>query len=137
MSDVKLEELVQTYLTIRNERNTLKHAFEVKDDELKGDLEKLEQAMLSYCNDINADSIRTGSGTVIKSIKETFICNDWDNFKSYILDNQALDLLQQRISDSNLKEFLSTRQSEGLPPGISTMREVKVTVRKPSSRAAT
>ena len=35
----------------------------------------------------------------------------------------------------NLKEFLSTRQSDGLPPGISTMREVKVAVRKPSSRA--
>jgi hypothetical protein len=135
MSDVKLEELVQTYLTIRTERNTLKNAFDTKDADLKDDLEKLEQAMLSYCNEINADSIRTGSGTVIKSIKETFICNDWDNFKSYILDNQALDLLQQRISDSNLKEFLSTRQSDGLPPGISTMREVKVTVRKPSSRA--
>lgn len=137
MSEVKLEELVQSYLTIRDERYKLKHEYESKDAEIKSDLEKLEQAMLSYCNDINADSIRTGSGTVIKSIKETFICNDWDNFKSYILDNQALDLLQQRISDGNLKEFLSTRQSEGLPPGISTMREVKVTVRKPSSRAAT
>ena len=60
--------------------------------------------------------------------------NDWDNFKQYILENQALDLLQQRISDSNLKEFLSTRQDEGLPPGISSLREFGITVRKPTSK---
>ena len=30
------------------------------------------------------------------------------------------------------KEFLSNREDEGLPPGISTMREFKITVRKPT-----
>ena len=134
MSDVKLEELVQTYLTIRTERNTLKNAFDTKDAELKDDLEKLEQAMLSYCNEINADSIRTGSGTIIKSLKETYTCGDWDNFKQFVVDNNALDLLQQRISQTNFKEFMSTRQDEGLPPGISTLREFAITVRKPTSK---
>jgi hypothetical protein len=135
MSDMKLDDLVTTYLTIRTERNTLKNQFELKDAELKADLEELERAMMLACNEINADSIRTGSGTIIKSLKENYVCSDWDNFKQFVVDNNALDLLQQRISDSNLKEFLSTRQGDGLPPGISTMREVKVTVRKPSSRA--
>ena len=135
MSDVKLEELVQTYLTIRTERNTLKNAFDTKDAELKDDLEKLEQAMLSYCNEINADSIRTGSGTIIKSLKETYTCGDWDNFKQYVVENNALDLLQQRISQANFKEFMTTRQDEGLPPGISTLREFGITVRKPTSKS--
>ena len=98
---------------------------------------QLEQVMLGACNDINADSIRTGSGTIIKSLKETYTCGDWDNFKQFVVDNNALDLLQQRISQTNFKEFMSTRQEEGLPPGISTLREVSITVRKPSSRAAT
>jgi hypothetical protein len=62
MSDMKLDDLVTTYLTIRNERNTLKNQWETKDAELKTDLEQLEQAMLIACNEINADSIRTGSG---------------------------------------------------------------------------
>lgn len=134
MSEVKLEELVQSYLTIRDERYKLKHEYESKDAEIKGDLEKLEQAMLSYCNDINADSIRTGSGTIIKSLKETYTCGDWDNFKQFVVENNALDLLQQRISQTNFKEFMSTRQEEGLPPGISAMREVSITVRKPTSK---
>jgi hypothetical protein len=133
--DMKLDDLVTTYLTIRTERNTLKNQWEIRDAELKADLEQLEQAMLVACNAINADSIRTGSGTIIKSLKETYTCGDWDNFKQYVVDNNALDLLQQRISQTNFKEFMSTRQDEGLPPGISTLREVAITVRKPTSKS--
>lgn len=134
MSDVKLDDLVTTYLTIRTERNTLKNQWEIRDSELKADLDELERAMLVACNEINADSIRTGSGTIIKSLKETYTCGDWDNFKQYVVENNALDLLQQRISQTNFKEFMSTRQEEGLPPGISTLREVSITVRKPTSK---
>jgi hypothetical protein len=133
--DMKLDDLVTTYLTIRTERNTLKNQWEIRDAELKADLEQLEQAMLVACNAINADSIRTGSGTIIKSLKETYTCGDWDNFKQYVVENNALDLLQQRISQTNFKEFMSTRQDEGLPPGISTLREVSITVRKPTSKS--
>jgi hypothetical protein len=135
MSDMKLDDLVTTYLTIRTERNTLKNQWEIRDSELKADLEELERAMLIACNEINADSIRTGSGTIIKSLKETYTCGDWDNFKQFVVDNNALDLLQQRISQTNFKEFMSTRQDEGLPPGISTLREVSITVRKPTSKS--
>ena len=135
MSDVKLDDLVTTYLTIRTERNTLKNQWEIRDAELKTDLEQLEQAMLVACNEINADSIRTGSGTIIKSLKETYTCGDWDNFKQFVVENNALDLLQQRISQANFKEFMTTRQDEGLPPGISTLREFGITVRKPTSKS--
>ena len=133
--DMKLDDLVTTYLTIRTERNTLKNQWEIKDSELKTDLEQLEQAMLVACNEINADSIRTGSGTIIKSLKETYTCGDWDNFKQFVVENNALDLLQQRISQANFKEFMTTRQDEGLPPGISTLREFGITVRKPTSKS--
>lgn len=132
---MKLDDLVTTYLTIRNERNTLKNQWETRDAELKADLEQLEQAMLVACNAINADSIRTGSGTIIKSLKETYTCGDWDNFKQFVVENNALDLLQQRISQTNFKEFMSTRLDEGLPPGISTLREFAITVRKPTSKS--
>ena len=134
MSDLNLEELVKTYLTIRTERSNITRQFEAKDAELKADLDELERAMLVYCNEINAESVKTGSGTVIKSLKETYVCNDWDNFKQFILENQALDLLQQRISSTNFKEFMSTRQDDGLPPGINTLREFNITVRKPTSK---
>lgn len=135
MSDkVELDELVKTYLTIRKEREILSRQFEEKDAELKADLSSIEQVMLAQCNEINADSIRTPFGTVIKSMKENFVCGDWDNFKQFILENQAVELLQQRIHNANLKEYMSNHEGEGLPPGISSMREVTITVRKPTAK---
>ena len=131
---VKLDSMVKTYLTIRDERERLVREHDMKDRELANDLAQIEQVLLSSCNDINADSIRTSVGTIIKTTRENFVCSDWDNFKSYVMDNEAIELLQQRIHQANFKEFLSGREEEGLPPGISTMREFKITVRKPSSK---
>jgi len=101
---------------------------------LSNDLAQIEQVLLNSCNEVGADSIRTGAGTVIKSTKENFVCGDWDNFKQYVMQHDAIELLQQRIHQTNFKEFLSGREDEGLPPGISSMREFKVTVRKPSNK---
>jgi|TARA_R110000822_G_scaffold308704_2_gene437008 hypothetical protein len=131
---VKLDSMVKTYLTIRDERERLVREHDMKDRELANDLAQIEQVLLSSCNDINADSIRTSVGTIIKTTRENFVCSDWDNFKSYVMDNEAIELLQQRIHQANFKEFLNGREEEGLPPGISTMREFKITVRKPSSK---
>ena len=125
MTDKKLtanEKLVKTYVTIRDERNKLAREYDAKDKDLANDMVSIEQALLNSCNEIGADSMRTEFGTVIKSTKENFICGDWDNFKKYIKDNDAIELLQQRIHQGNFKEFLSSREDEGLPPGISAPR---------------
>jgi hypothetical protein len=129
---VKLDNIVKTYLAIRDERDKLAREHEAKDKELANDLAELEQVLLNSCNEISADSIKTEVGTIIKSTRESFVCGDWDNFKQFVKDNDAIELLQQRIHQSNFKEFLSNREEEGLPPGISSMREFKITVRKPS-----
>lgn len=132
-TELNLDELVKIYLTIRNEREKLKSGWEVKDGELEQDMKSLEQSMLTVCNDTNASSIRTESGTVIRSLKERFTTNDWDNFKKFVLDNEAIDLLERRIHQGNFKEFMAEHKDDGLPPGVNVMREFTIVVRKPSN----
>lgn len=132
-TELNLDELVKIYLTIRNEREKLKSSWEVKDGELEQEMKMLEQSMLTVCNDTNASSIRTESGTVIRSLKERFTTNDWDNFKKFVLDNEAIDLLERRIHQGNFKEFMAEHKDEGLPPGVNVMREFTIVVRKPSN----
>jgi hypothetical protein len=132
-TELNLDELVKIYLTIRNEREKLKSGWEVKDGELEQEMKVLEQSMLTVCNDTNASSIRTESGTVIRSLKERFTTNDWDNFKKFVLDNEAIDLLERRIHQGNFKEFMAEHKDEGLPPGVNVMREFTIVVRKPSN----
>ena len=132
-TELKLDDLVNVYLTIRNEREKLKASWEVKDGELEQDMKSLEQSMLTICNDTNASSIRTENGTVIRSLKERFTTNDWDNFKKFVLDNEAIDLLERRIHQGNFKEFMAEHKDDGLPPGVNVMREFTIVVRKPSN----
>jgi hypothetical protein len=132
-TELNLDDLVKIYLTIRTEREKLKSGWEVEDGELEQEMKLLEQSMLTVCNDTNASSIRTESGTVIRSLKERFTTNDWDNFKKFVLDNEAIDLLERRIHQGNFKEFMAEHQGEGLPPGVNVMREFTIVVRKPSN----
>ena len=132
-TELNLDELVKIYLTIRNEREKLKSSWEVKDGELEQEMKLLEQSMLTVCNDTNASSIRTESGTVIRSLKERFTTNDWDNFKKFVLAHEAIDLLERRIHQGNFKEFMAEHKDEGLPPGVNVMREFTIVVRKPSN----
>lgn len=135
METININELVNTYLTIRHEREMLAQQFEAKDTELKNDLAAIEQVLLAECNKIDANSINTPVGSVIRGVKDTYMCTDWDNFKQFVVQNQLIDVLQQRIHQGNLKEYLSQHESDGLPPGLNVSREHTITVRKPTKRS--
>lgn len=128
-----LDQLVHAYISIRNERDRLKEQYEAEDSKLKKDLSVLETAMLEVCNTTKADSIKTQNGTVIRKLTERFYCNDWDNFKNFVLEHGAVELLERRIHQGNFKEFMAENEADGLPPGVNVMREYGIVVRKPTS----
>jgi hypothetical protein len=127
------DQLVETFITLRNERDRIRNEWEAQDAKIKEEMTTLEQALLAICNETNATSIKTDKGTVIRKLNERFFCSDWDNFRDYVLEHQALELLERRIHQGNFKEFIAEREAEGLPPGVNVMREYGVTVRKPTS----
>ena len=127
------DQLVETFINLRNERDRMRNEWEAQDAKVKEEMSVLEQALLSICNEANATSIKTDKGTVIRKLNERFFCSDWDNFRDYVLEHQALELLERRIHQGNFKEFIAEREAEGLPPGVNVMREYGVTVRKPTS----
>lgn len=134
MEDMNLETLVEAYLAIRGEREVLLQKYEEEDKKLKEEMTTLEQAMLVICNATNADSIKTSQGTVMRKLHERFYCTDWDNFRKFVMENEAIELLEKRIHQGNFKEFMAENEGDGLPPGVNVMREFGVSVRKPASR---
>lgn len=132
MSKYNTEELVGAYIALRNERAKLKEEYEEADGKLKTDMDKIERTMLEICNEVGADSIKTSVGTVMRRVNERFYCTDWDNFKNYVLENEAVELLERRIHQGNFREHMSDIEGEGLPPGVNVMREFGITVRKAS-----
>ncbi len=126
------EEVVKAYLAIRNERERILREYEAQDAKLKDDLKKIEAVLLDVCNTINADSIKTSLGTVMRKLNERYFCSDWDNFRKFVLENEALELFEKRIHQGNFKQFMEDHDGDGLPPGVNVMREYGITVRKAS-----
>lgn len=131
------EVLVETYLTLRRERERIKTDYESRDEALKNDMERIEAALLEICNATNTNGLRTSHGTVTRTIKDRYFCTDWDNFKKFIETEGSIDLLERRIHQRNFKEFMAERKDDGLPPGVNAMREFDIVVRKASSSATT
>jgi len=129
-----LDELTRDYMSLRREREKLATQFKQEDGALQEAQAVIESKLLELCAEHNLDSVRTQSGTVMRSIKSRVHVLDWDSFYNYVLENQAPQLLQKRVHESNFEEFMSERQDEGLPPGVNVVREYSITVRKPSAK---
>jgi len=127
-----VEEIVGAYLSLRSAREDLKAKFEAEDSALKEEQEQLSALLLDVCNKTDASSIRTNAGTVIRKQKDIYTCSDWGNFREFILKNNLIDILQQRIHQANFKTYMAEHAGEGLPPGVNMLRELEIVVRKPT-----
>lgn len=127
---VNTDELTEAYLAIRTERERILREYEAQDDELKKQLRVLEQELLAVCNSVNADSLKTKHGTIMRKLNERFFCSDYDSFKQFVMENDAVDLLERRIHQGNFRQYMAEHEGEGLPPGVNTIREYGVSVRK-------
>jgi hypothetical protein len=63
--------------------------------------------------------------------KSRFYTQDWDSFKHFVVEHDAVDLLEKRIHQSNMAKFLEENPSL-VPPGLNSDTEFDVSVRKPS-----
>ena len=129
MNDLTAEKLAATYLKIRTKRQQLLTAFEAEDNDLKIQQDLLSDRMLEICKETGADSIKTPSGTIIKSVKTRYWTSDWGSMHAFIKEHDALDLLEQRLHQTNMKQFLE-EHPDVLPMGLNSDSKYSISVRK-------
>ena len=129
ISGVPLEQLTATYIKIRDARSDLKRKYERADEELADQLFTIEQEMLAVCKSVDANSIKTNAGTVIRSVKSRYWTNDWDSMYRFISENGAFALLEKRLHQTHMKQFLEENPDKH-PAGLNVEREFTVVVRR-------
>ena len=127
-----LANLTEIYIKIRDARAELKSKFDQEDLGLKEQMGLLETSMLDACKDMNADSVRTPHGTIIRSVKSRYWTNDWDSMYDFIEEHGAFGLLEKRLHQTNMKDFLA-ENPDVLPMGLNVDSEYTVVVRRSKS----
>jgi hypothetical protein len=130
-SSVPLDKLTATYIKIRDHRQAKARAFEAEDKQLEEQLNLIQLQMLEICKQNNASSIRTEHGTIIRQLKSRYWTNDWDSMYSFIQQNNAFGLLEKRLHQTHMKEFLSENPDK-LPMGLNVEQEYTIVVRRSS-----
>jgi hypothetical protein len=74
-------------------------------------------------------SVQTSTGTVSLMKKTRYNTQDWDSFKAFVLEHQVVDLLEKRIAQTNMAQFLEENPGV-LPPGLNSVTEFDIRVTK-------
>mgnify|MGYP003680946918 FL=1 len=124
-----LPKLVKAYRALREARSELKAVFDVEDKVLASNQEKINSKLLQHCAENDVTSVKTEEGTFYRKKKVSYWCSDWEEFHKWILTNKIPSVLQKRISQSNLEEFLEV--SKDIPIGLQSDAVYTITVQKP------
>ena len=131
MSDDELSmaKLARIYIKIRTVIQQKEQQHEAELAALKEQRDEVATAMKDMLMSQQATSMRTDSGTVVLTKKTRYYAQDWEEMKRFIIDNEAVDLLEKRIAQRNMEQWLE-QNPEKVPPGLNSVSEWDVSVRK-------
>jgi hypothetical protein len=127
-----LDELVSKYLVMRTLIADKEEAHKAEIAELRVDFDSISDELLARCNENNADSIRTSAGTISRRVKSRYWTSDWETMYRFINDNAAPFLLEQRIHNGNMKQFLQDNP-DAYPAGLQADTRYTIQVRRPTN----
>ena len=115
--EVTAGELADMYIRLRDARKKLDKIYETKKEVIENQMQGVTNKLNELCEKLNATSIRTNHGTIIRSVTTDYHTTDWDAMHRVVLDYSAPYLLWKRINNSAMKEFLEAHP-EVYPPGL-------------------
>lgn len=129
MSDVHVDKLVRVYIKMRDAHLELKRKFDEEDAQILDQMDKVKQALLQHCKDNNVESVKTEAGLFYRTVSKKFWTSDWESMGKFILEHQVPELLEKRLHQGNMRQFLE-ENPDLLPPGLNVDSEYTVTVRR-------
>jgi ATP-dependent Lon protease len=129
MESHNVEQLVKVYIKMRDARQRLQQEFDEADSKIKVQQEAIQQALLELCKETGTDGLKTAAGTVSRTVKTRYWTSDWNSMKNFIKENDAFELLEQRVHQTNMKSFLEENPNL-MPPGMNIDSRYAITVRR-------
>jgi len=130
LDEVNLEKLMQADINMREKIAEL----EAQISEIKQKRDQVQFALHEACKQLNVSSLKTSVGTLIRSVKTSYVTNNWPALYEFIKEHDVPEFLHKRLSSTNIKEFLDANPDK-CPAGLSPMNEYVVSVRKNKERS--
>ena len=123
---MKLDELVEKYIKLRDRRAKRKASFTAEDAADKLLQEKIEAVVMMKFAETGIESVKTANGTAYTSVGTSATVADRDTYFNWVLEDPAerMVFLEARANKTIVDQYRST--NDEIPPGLnwSETREV-------------
>jgi hypothetical protein len=126
-TEMPVDRLVRIYMKMRSAVQDL----DAQIEQIKAQQQEVKNEIKDRMRALGTKSMKTDFGTVSLMEKTRYYTNDWDSFKKFVIENDAVDLLEKRIAQTNIKTFLEENPSL-IPPGLNSDTDFDISVRKPT-----
>ena len=128
-SDISIEKIVAAYIKIRDTKEAIYAKYKAESAELEEQMTILKHKLLDVSKETGVTSFSTPHGTAYRTVKDRYWTNDWESFYTFMRENNAMGLLEKRIHQTNMKEYLENNPGEE-PMGLNIDREYEITIRR-------
>jgi hypothetical protein len=127
--DIPIEQIVSTYIKLRDKRDMMYQEFKEKTAQIEEDMQTLKHKLVDISKETGVTSFSSPSGIAYRTVKNRYWTNDWGSFYQFMQEHGAMGLLEKRIHQTSMKEFLDDNP-EVHPPGLHVDSEYEITVRR-------
>ena len=127
--EFSLEQVAAAIVAIRDEITKINKEADKKVKALDREKEALEKYCDQKLEQSGVESAKTASGTIMRQERVRFTTEDCERMYRFIEDNDAFELLEKRIHQTNMRRFLEDNP-EKEPKGLNAFRETKIVVRR-------
>jgi len=127
--EVPVERIISTFLKIRGVKEALTKEYEAKVSDLDEQMGLLKHKLLQICKETGVTSLGTGNAVAYRTVKTRYWTNDWEKFYSFMREHGKMELLEKRIHQSHMKEFLEEKP-EARPQGLQIDQEYEITIKR-------
>ena len=122
---IPLDKLVAVHTKIKAKMELLDRQLA----ELEAQREEIRLAIKDQMKALGLTSVKTSAGTVSLTKTTRYNTADWDSFKAFVLEHQVVDLLEKRIAQTNMAQFLEENPGV-VPPGLNSVTGFDIRVTK-------
>lgn len=129
MEVTNISQALKALNKVEDARDKLRAEYEKKESKLKAAREQLEQFLIQGMREQGFSSFQLpNEGVATIREKRRFGVADWSLFWEWVLDNRLPHLLQKRLLDTAMQDYLETTGK--LPPAINTEARLTISVTK-------
>jgi hypothetical protein len=125
MSDINADRLAKIYIKIRTKRLELEKEVQA----LQEQQDIVGKEILELCKEQGTFTMRTEHGTISRRVTKNYWTSDWHSMFEFIKEHDAFALLQQRINNSNMNQFLE-ENPDLHPPGLNADQNQTIVITK-------